>query len=120
MYRIYMYFDMQKDLPRTDRQKWKMLNLEGKMTTPLDVAKNQDSNACVFIIPVAIISTSYSQDSVIKMKWIELTSIVSNQPLSKEMFASNSIPTVSFHSTCSIEWSDMNDREINIKEYSTT
>ena len=120
MYRIYMYFDMQKDLPRTDRQKWKMLNSEGKMTKPLDVTKNQDSSACVFIIPVALVSTSYLQESVIKMKWIELITIVSNQPLSQEMFASYSVPTVSFHSTCSIKWSDMNDREINIKEYSTT
>ena len=54
------------------------------------------------------------------MKWIELISIVSNQPLSQEMFASYSVPTVSFHSTCRIKWNDMNDREINIKEYSAT
>ena len=102
MYRIDMYFDMQKDLPRTDKQKWKMLNSEGKMTTPLEVARNRYSSACVFIIPVALVSFSYSQDSVIKMKWIELITIVSNQPLSKEMFASYSVPTVSFHSTCRI------------------
>ena len=120
MYRIYMYFDMQKDLLRTDRQKWNMLNSEGKKTTPLEVAKNQDSSACVFIIPVALVFISYSQDSVIKMKWIELISIVSNQPLSQEMFSSYSVPTISFHSTCRIKWNDMNDREINIKEYSTT
>ena len=37
-----------------------MLNSEGKMTTPLEVARNQDSSACVFIIPVALVSTSYS------------------------------------------------------------
>ena len=54
------------------------------------------------------------------MKWIELISIVSNQSLSQEMFSSYSVPTISFHSTCRIKWNDMNDREINIKEYSTT
>ena len=37
-----------------------MLNSEGKMTKPLEVAKNQDSSACVFIIPVALLSISYS------------------------------------------------------------
>ena len=37
-----------------------MLNSDGKMATPLEVAKAQDSSACVFIIPVAFIAFNYS------------------------------------------------------------
>ena len=32
-----------------------MLNTEGKMTTPLEVAKTQESNIFVFIIPVKLV-----------------------------------------------------------------
>ena len=45
---------------------------------------------------------------------IELFSIVSIQPLSLEMFASNIVPTVTFHSYCSIFLEIIKYREVKI------
>lgn len=39
-------------LPPKEKGKWIMLNQDGKMTTPLNIAKTTESSVSVFIIPV--------------------------------------------------------------------
>ena len=78
-----------------------MLNQNGKMTTPLNIAKTTESSVSVFIIPVHQTYQTYLQNSLMDVKFLEFKSIEATNPFSKEfIYTSNSIPSTTYRGTC--------------------
>ena len=82
MYFYITKFILQVYSNSTKQNEWLLLNQEGKMTTPLDVAKSMESNITIYVVVVVVVLSVDSQKNDLFLNYFSFESIESTKPAS--------------------------------------